>query len=121
MVAQHVASPQTWPYTFSIRLQNAIVAYTQYVGKAFWPAHLALMYLHPGDSLRWWQVWPALLFLVMVSALVTAGRYHRNLVLGWLWFVGSMIPMIGLVQVDVQAPADRYAYVSFVGLFLMAC
>lgn len=118
-MAGSAKSPQQ--YTFAIRLGNAILSYARYVGKAFYPAHLALMYLHPGNSLRWTQVGAALLFLVAVSAFVIAQRRHRYLVAGWLWFVGMMVPTIGLVQVDVSALADRYAYLPFVGLFLMVC
>lgn len=121
MVAQRVGPPQHWPYTFSIRLQNAIVSYARYVQNAFWPARLAPFYPHPGNSLTAWQVGSALLFLLIVSALVIAGRRHRYLPVGWLWFLISLIPMIGLVQVWEQGMADRYAYQSFLGLFIIVC
>jgi protein O-mannosyl-transferase len=79
------------------------------------------MYLHSGYSLPWGKVWLALVFLTGTSALVVAGRRHRYLVVGWLWFLGMTVPTIGLVQVDVSALADRYAYLPVVGLFLIVC
>jgi protein O-mannosyl-transferase len=121
MFAEHKASPKDWPYTLSIRLGNAILSYARYVGKAFWPLHLAYLYPHPGNSLRWGQMWVALLFLIAVSALVIAQKRRRYLAVGWFWFVGTMVPMIGLVQIDTPALADRWAYVCNVGLFLMVC
>jgi len=121
MVAQHAGTGSAGVYTFFIRLENAAVSYAKYVGKALWPSNLALMYLHPGYTIRWWQFVPALLLLIAISAWVYLERRHRYLVVGWLWFIGTLVPMIGIVQTDVQALADRYAYVSFVGLFLMVC
>src|ERR1035437_3304286 len=107
--------------SLSTRLANALVCYARYVGKAVWPARLAPMYPHPGNSLAKWEVLSALLFLLVISALVTAGRRRRYLLVGWLWFLGTLIPMIGLVQVGRQAMADRYAYLPFIGLFIMIC
>ena len=122
MVAQHVSSTQRWPYTLSIRVANAVVAYAEYLGKAFWPTGLALEYLYRGNSLKWWEVLGASSLLLVISAFVAAQRRHRYLVVGWLWFLGTLVPMIGLVvQPDLEALADRYAYVSFIGLFLMVC
>ncbi len=102
------------------RIENAIVAYARYLGKAFWPSHLVILYPHPGDTLPIWQPIAALLLLLAITALViAAGHRRRYLLVGWLWFMGAMVPMIGLVQVGVQSMADRYAYLPFVGLFIM--
>ncbi len=106
----------------SNRLGNAIVSYARYLGKAFWPVRLAPMYPLPGNSLRTWQVLASLILLLAITALAIAARRRRRyLLVGWLWFLGTLVPMIGLVQVGVQAMADRYAYLSFVGLFIMVC
>src|SRR5271166_50120 len=121
MIAQHVGPPKSWGYSLSIRIGNAIVSYARYVGKAFWPTNLSLYYVHPGNSLRWWQVGGAFLLLLAITALALARRRQRYLLVGWLWFLGTLVPMIGLIQVDMQGMADRYAYVSFIGLFLMFC
>jgi len=109
------------PYPFSVRVDNALVSYAWYVGKAVWPSHLALLYPHPPGSPPVWQVVAASLFLLVATALVIAGRRRRYLPVGWLWFLGTLVPMIGLVQVGRQAMADRYAYLSFIGLFIMVC
>ncbi|MGA9039728.1 MAG: tetratricopeptide repeat protein [Terriglobales bacterium] len=106
-------------YPLTVRLENAIVSYARYVGKAFWPAGLAPMYPHPGDSLKSWQVFAALLLLLTISAVVMVARRRRYPLVGWFWFLGTLVPMIGLVQVGSQAMADRYAYLTFVGLFIV--
>jgi tetratricopeptide (TPR) repeat protein len=91
------------------------------VGKAFWPTRLAVIYPHPWKPLPWLQVSLAILFLAAVSALVIVARRRRYLLVGWLWFLGTLVPMIGLVHVGNQAMADRYAYLPFIGIFIMVC
>ncbi len=108
-------------YAPSVRLENAIVSYARYLGNAFWPLRLSVFYPYPGNSLKAWQVGGALLFLLAVTAWVVYARRRRYLPVGWFWFLGTLIPMIGLVQVGTQAMADRYAYLPFVGLFVMMC
>jgi tetratricopeptide (TPR) repeat protein len=109
-------------HPFSVRLQNAVLSYLQYVRKAFWPSGLALYYPYPSrDSLVLWQVIAAFAFLLAVTVLVIASRRRRYLLVGWFWFLGTLVPMIGVRQVGIQAMADRYAYVSFIGLFIMVC
>lgn len=108
-------------YARSMRLENAIVSYARYIGKGFWPSHLAPFYPYPGDSLKAWQIGGAFVFLLAVTAWVLVARRRRYLPVGWFWFLGTMIPMIGLVQVGTQAMADRYAYLPLVGLFIMIC
>ena len=108
-------------YAFPIRLENAIVSYVRYMGKAVWPVHLAIFYPHAESLLNPWQVAGAAVLLLAMTALVIAGRRRRYFLVGWFWFLGTLIPMIGLLQVGGQAMADRYAYLSFIGLFLMIC
>ncbi len=109
-------------HPFSVRLQNAVLSYLQYVRKALWPSGLALYYPYPSrDSLVLWQVIAAFAFLLAVTVLVIASRRRRYLLVGWFWFLGTLVPMIGVRQVGIQAMADRYAYVSFIGLFIMVC
>ena len=121
MYAQGVARPENWSYSFSMRLGNAILSYALYVGKAFWPSALAPEYPHIEGVIWIWPTFAALVFLVVVTALVFAAKRHRYLIVGWLWFLVSLVPMIGLIQVGRQSMADRYAYNSFVGLFIMVC
>ncbi|MGC2109375.1 MAG: hypothetical protein WA655_07645 [Candidatus Korobacteraceae bacterium] len=119
--AQHVGHPQYWAYTFSIRIENAIVAYAKYVKNFFWPSKLAILYPHGGSLLPAWLVLAASLFLLGVTVLVLLGRRYRYLPVGWFWFLGTMVPTIGIIQVGRQALADRYAYQSFLGLFIIVC
>jgi len=113
--AMHLVLP------LGVRLENAVYAYAMYVWKAFCPVQLAVFYPHPGATLAAWQLGLAALFLVAVSALVGRERARRPyLVTGWLWFLGTLVPVIGLVQVGEQAMADRYAYIPLIGIFLMA-
>src|SRR5208337_146985 len=118
--AQEAGGATSW-YPRSVRFGNAAVSYASYLGKAFWPTRLSPMYPHPGYTLRSWQVAVAVLFLLAITGLVIAGRRYRYLPVGWYWFLGTLVPMIGLKQVGTQAMADRYAYLPFVGLFLMVC
>lgn len=111
---------RSW-FPHSSRVGNAILSYSLYLKKALWPSGLALLYPHPGASLQWWKVIASGVLLCVVTAWVLLGRRHRYLPVGWFWFLGTMVPMLGLVQVGVQAMADRYAYVSFIGLFIMLC
>ncbi len=106
-------------FSLSERLSNAFVAYVRYLGKAAWPANLAVLYPHPGSALPRWQVLASALLLIAVTVLAVRARRRPWLALGWLWFLGTMVPMIGLVQVGSQALADRYAYLPFIGLFVM--
>lgn len=103
-----------------LRLENAIYAYAMYIEKAFWPASLAPIYPLAATSLSFWQVGLSTLFLALVSYYVWGQRATRPyLLVGWLWFLGTLIPVIGIVQVGRQAMADRYAYIPLVGIFVM--
>src|SRR6202790_5376466 len=101
-----------------LRLENTVVSYARYLGKALWPSRLGALYVHPGVYPAW-QVGGALLLLLAVTIWVLRASGQRYLAVGWFWFLGSLVPMIGLVQVGSQAMADRYAYLPFLGLFLM--
>ena len=108
----------------SIRLANAPVFYVRYILKMLWPSKLALFYPHPADTVAAWQVLGSLAFLAAVTYLVLRRGAPRYLAVGWLWFLGTMVPMIGLEAVGyegLQGMADRYAYLPFIGLFLMIC
>jgi Tfp pilus assembly protein PilF len=106
-------------YSLLLRLQTAVISYVGYLGKAFWPSKLVALYPHPTSLYPAWQAGAAVIVLILVTALVLRARDQKSLAVGWLWFLGSLLPMIGLVQVGAQAMADRYAYIPFVGLFLM--
>jgi Tfp pilus assembly protein PilF len=106
-------------YSLAARCANAIVAYVAYLGKAFFPQNLAFFYPHPHESLGWTVVgFAAVLLLAMTAAAVIGIRRFPFLFVGWFWYVGTLVPMIGLVQVGVQRMADRYTYFPLIGLFL---
>jgi tetratricopeptide (TPR) repeat protein len=105
-------------YSPLLRLQTSVVSYVRYLGKAFWPAALTVYYPHPTSLYPLWQWMGAALLLVLLTAAVLVARSRRYLAAGWLWFLVSLLPMIGLVQVGRQSIADRYAYISFIGLFI---
>jgi tetratricopeptide (TPR) repeat protein len=110
-----VASLGGW--TVSLRLENAIHSYAMYLWKAFVPLDLAVFY--PGLYLKAWEVGLALVFLLATGWLVYRLRLrHPYVVLGALWFVGTLIPVIGLIQVGDQSMADRYTYIPYIGLFI---
>jgi Tfp pilus assembly protein PilF len=101
-----------------VRWGNAIVAYVRYLGKAFWPVRLAVLYPHPGDSLAVWKIVAAAAALISITALVLHWRERRYLAVGWFWFLGTLTPVIGILSFGEQAMADRYAYLPYIGLFV---
>jgi protein O-mannosyl-transferase len=106
-------------YSLLLRLETAVISYVRYLGKALWPSKLVALYPHPTKLYPAWQVVAAVVLLMLITYLVIRARERRYLTVGWFWFLGSLVPMVGLVQVGSQEMADRYAYISFVGLFLM--
>jgi protein O-mannosyl-transferase len=120
MVAQKAGGAMHNEYSFWDRLLNAVVSYARYVEKAIWPSHLAAFYPHPDHSLPTWQVAISAVLLLSITAAVLTLREKRYLAMGWFWYLGTMVPVIGLVQVGEQGMADRYAYIPLIGLFIAA-
>jgi protein O-mannosyl-transferase len=121
LVAQHqgrtVGSLATYP--FGVRVANAIVATATYLGKAFWPTRLAVFYPHPGASLAVGTVVvSALILIALTISAIRLRRSHPALLFGWAWYLVTLAPVVGIVQVGWQARADRYTYVPLVGIFL---
>jgi protein O-mannosyl-transferase len=103
----------------SFRIGNALVSYGRYIGKMFWPENLAALYLRSGD---WpgWEVGIAAGLLLAISSIAIWQRRSRPwLAVGWLWYVGTLVPVIGIVQAGMQTMADRYTYVPLTGLFII--
>jgi tetratricopeptide (TPR) repeat protein len=107
-------------FPLGLRLANAIDATGCYLFQTFWPVNLAAYYPYPTDGLPWWQVaGTGLLLLAITVAVCWLARTRPYLPVGWFWFLGTLVPVVGLVQVGSQAHADRYTYVPHIGLFLM--
>jgi tetratricopeptide (TPR) repeat protein len=105
-----------------IRLGNAAIAYVKYLGKAFWPANLALVYPHPGRAISIRAAAVSTFAIIAVSALAVIFRQRRPFFVGWFWFLGTLVPMIGVVvQIGGHSMADRYAYIPLLGIFVMIC
>jgi tetratricopeptide (TPR) repeat protein len=101
-----------------LRITNALVAYAEYLGKTIWPTKLAVIYPLP-NQIPVWEIGVAAAVLVAISCLVWRARKNAPyLLIGWLWFLGTLVPVIGLVQVGGQALADRYMYVPSIGVFI---
>src|SRR5213082_1691122 len=104
----------------SWRLNNAAVSYVAYIWQMFWPVRLAAFYPHPNDQLHLWQVILAIAFLIAVSLVAILWRNERPYIFtGWFWYVGMLVPVIGLVEAGEQARADRYTYLPQIGLYLL--
>ena len=105
--------------SLSARLDNALVAYAMYLRKLIWPVDLSVFYLHPGG-------WPtptiavsAFLLIAITTLAIQQSRRRPYLLVGWLWFLGTLVPTIGLIQAHEQSMADRFAYVPLIGIFIM--
>ncbi|MEA2709497.1 MAG: protein O-mannosyl-transferase, partial [Phycisphaerales bacterium] len=110
-------------YPLSLRLANAIWAYGQYLRKTVWPNDLAIFYPYvgvtPESPFPWWRaVVYGIILLALTAVAVRLWRSERAVLIGWLWFIGMLVPTIGLVQVGGQSLADRYTYLPHIGLFI---
>ncbi|MGV8081240.1 MAG: tetratricopeptide repeat protein [Syntrophales bacterium] len=101
------------------RLGNVLVSYVRYLGKTIWPADLSIHYAHPGSWPLWVVIGSAVLLAAITLAVLGAFRKRPYLMTGWFWFLGTLLPVIGIVQIGSHAMADRYAYLPSIGLFLM--
>jgi Flp pilus assembly protein TadD len=109
---------QTGTLSLDVRIANSLVSYLRYIKKMIYPSQLAVFY--PYHSLSLLLAIACLVILVVVTvAVIYVGRRRRYLPVGWFWYVGTMVPVIGLVQVGSQSIADRYTYVPLIGLFIM--
>jgi protein O-mannosyl-transferase len=118
-IVQHEGGAVSTQLPLGGRVANALVSYVRYVGKMLWPENLSVLYPHPG----YWPWKPvlgsALLLLVITVAVLFFARRKAYLATGWFWFLGTLVPVIGLVQVGIQCMADRYTYIPLIGLFII--
>ena len=105
---------------FSTRLTNAMVSYLEYLRKMVWPEKLAMFYPHPGNTLPIWQGISCGLVLMGITIIsIKLIRKVPYFPVGWFWYLGTLVPVIGIVQVGGQAMADRYTYIPLVGIFII--
>ncbi len=102
-----------------VRLANALVSYVRYLSKTFWPTDLAIIYPYQNHWPLWFVLAAAILLLVWSATVILRARQNPFLFFGWFYFVGTLVPTIGLVQVGPQAMADRYSYLPSIGLFIV--
>jgi len=106
--------------SLSARLTNAMVSYLEYLEKMIWPRGLSILYPHPENTLAAWKGILCGLALVGITAIVIKFiRKAPYLAVGWFWYLGTLVPVIGIVQAGFQAMADRYAYVPLIGIFII--
>ena len=120
LVQQNTAMTDIDAFSLNGRIANVFLSYAQYIGKMFWPQNLAVFYPFSTERIPFWQVAACVLLLLGISVFVVyLGRNQKYLLVGWFWFVGTLVPVIGIIQVGSQAMADRYTYVPLIGLFIM--
>lgn len=120
VLAQHAAIIKTDELALSVRFANALLSYTGYIEKMFWPKNLSFFYPIPTNMPPAMSIAIAAAVLSLISFLVLF-RFHKQpyLLFGWLWYLGTLVPVIGIVQVGSQAMADRYTYTPLIGLFVI--
>jgi tetratricopeptide (TPR) repeat protein len=119
LVAQKGAVGWTDELPILERVNNAVLSYVLYIWQMVWPARLAVFYPHPENTLPLWQIISSLLLLICITAVAIALRKQRPyFITGWLWYLGMLVPVIGLVQVGWQGRADRYTYLPQLGLYI---
>ena len=106
-------------FLVNIRIPNAFVSYVGYIGKMLWPGGLAVFYPYPEIIPLWKSAGAGLLLFSLSILFIRAVRTRPYLIVGWLWYLGTLIPVIGLIQVGNQAMADRYTYIPLIGLFII--
>ena len=122
LIAQHAggAVGSFDAYPLAARLTNAVVSYATYLQQTFWPTRLAVLYPHPGSEVPLASgLLPALVLSAICVLVAMRWRSRPYLAVGWLWYLGTLFPVIGIVQVGLQARADRYTYLPLVGVFIM--
>ncbi len=124
-LVQHASHATTAVLPLAPRLANAVVSYVKYLGKTVWPARLAAFYPHPDTRYpvsHQWPAWAIAAGILLLAALswLALSRIRRQpwLAVGWFWFLGTLVPVIGIVQVGGQAMADRYTYIPLIGIFI---
>ncbi len=119
VIAQSNAIAPNQILSMPLRTANAFWSYLLYILKGFWPLHLAMFYPHPEYQLGIWKPLAAFAFVLLFTYFCVRHLRQRYLIVGWFWYLGCLVPVIGFVQVGRQALADRYAYTPLLGIFVL--
>jgi tetratricopeptide (TPR) repeat protein len=102
-----------------VSIGNAFISYIAYIGKMIWPSNLAVYYPYPGLLVPWQVLGSVFLLIAITSVVIWRAKKFSYLATGWLWYLGTLVPVIGIVQAGSQAMADRYTYIPLIGLFII--
>jgi Flp pilus assembly protein TadD len=120
ILAQGGSTGEMEPFPLTWRISNAVVTYLVYIWQMFWPAGLAVFYPHPENHLPVWEIILATVILLAITVTAFALRRTRPyFIVGWFWYVGMLVPVIGVLQIGMQGHADRYTYLPQIGLYLL--
>jgi tetratricopeptide (TPR) repeat protein len=120
ILAQGGPSGEMEPFPLAWRINNALVSYLTYIWQMFWPARLAAFYPHPENRLPLWEIILAIVFVIAITGAAVALRRTRPyFIVGWFWYLGMLVPVIGVLQFGMMGHADRYTYLSQIGLYLL--
>ncbi len=120
-LAQHkggAVAPLTL-YPLFLRVENALVSYIAYIIKMIWPVNLAVLYPHPETVPLWQAAGSSILLVIITFFAVKTMRKRPHFAVGWLWYLGTLVPMIGIVQIGSHAMADRFTYIPLIGLYII--
>jgi tetratricopeptide (TPR) repeat protein len=106
-------------FPLGVRIGNAFISYITYIGKMIWPSNLAVFYPYPKLLVPWQVLGSVFLFITITLVVIWRAKRSPYLATGWLWYIGTLVPVIGIVQVGGFAMADRYTYIPLIGLFIM--
>lgn len=118
-IAQGQAVSGLEVFPLGLRVENALISYVAYLGKMIWPARLAVLYPFPRSIPGWWVAGAALALAGTSFVVMRTARARPYLPVGWLWYLGTLVPVIGLVQVGLQGMADRFTYVPLIGIYIV--
>jgi protein O-mannosyl-transferase len=119
IIAQGGPSGEMEPFPLTWQVSNALVSYVIYIWQMFWPQNLAAFYPHPENQLAVWEIILAILVLVAITgAAMALRRKYPYFISGWLWYLGMLVPVIGVLQFGMQGHADRYTYLPQIGLYV---
>jgi len=119
LAAQGKAGATAAVLPFSERAANAVVSYATYLAQMIWPARLAVLYIFEAPLPMWKIAGSLMLLVVLTAAALWEGRRSPYLLVGWLWYVGTLVPAIGLIHIGSEAMADRFTYVPLIGIFII--